>query len=77
MMINPRNYKTNGFTSWTFNFDTLEGMYHEVLNNKENNFYSVEIGELTMRDVCFSLVDALYCLKTSKNHGGYRIRKLN
>lgn len=77
IMINPKNYKTKGFTSWTFDFDGLEEMYKKMLSDKENNFYSVDIGEFAMRDVCFSLVDSLYCLKTGKNYGGYRIRKLN
>lgn len=77
IMINPRNYKTNGFTSWTFDFDGLENMYKEVFCNKENNFFSVEIGEFSMRDVCFSLADSLYCLKIGEDYGGYKMRKLN
>jgi len=77
IMINPRNYKENGFTSWGFDFNGLENMYKEVFNDKKNTLYSVEIGKHKMMDVAPSLVDALTCLKTGSNYGGYRLRKFN
>ena len=77
IMINPRNYKKNGFTSWSFDFDGLKNMYKEILKDKKNTLYSVEIGKHRMMDVAPSLVDALTCLKNGSSYSGYRLRKLN
>ena len=77
IMINPRNYKENGFTSWGFDFNGLKNMYNEILSDNKNNLYSVDVGKHRMIDVAPSLVDALTCLKNGSNYGGYRLRKFN
>jgi hypothetical protein len=78
IMINPKNYEKNGFTRWNFDFDGLKNMYEEILNDKKNTLYNVEIGEHRMIDVLPSLTDALTCLKNNSNYyKGYRLRKFN
>jgi len=77
IMVNPMNYEENGITKWSFDFNGLEKMYMEVFSNNINIFYSVELGKNKMMDVFPSLTDALTCLKTGSNYGGYRLRKLN
>ena len=77
IMVNPKNYKENGVTTWSFDFIGLENMYNEIFCDNENILYSVEIGKHKITDVLSSLTDALTCLKTGSNYGGYRLRHFN
>jgi hypothetical protein len=77
IMANPRYYKINGVTTWTMRFEELKKMYKEVLGNNKYKVYAVDKQNHKMREVFESLLEALMCMKTGSNYGGYRMRKLD
>jgi hypothetical protein len=78
IMVNPHNYKTNGITAWQMKYDGLLKMYNELFGSIEYELFAVQKGSLLrIREIFEGVTEALMCLKTGKNYGDYRMRKLD
>ncbi len=77
IMVNPKTYKQVGYKEWEMPFNVFYDMYENVLTDKEMGciFFSVEKGNIEMKQIAEGLIEALTCLKTGKPYGNYRIRK--
>jgi hypothetical protein len=78
IMVNPHNYKINGVTAWQMKNDDLLKMYNELFSSIEYELFVVQKGSLIrIREIFEGVTEALMCLRTGKNYGDYRIRKLD
>lgn len=78
IMVNPHNYKVNGITAWKMKDDELLKMYNELFNSIEYEIFAVQKSSLLrIREIFEGVTEALMCLKTGSNYGGYRLRSLD
>lgn len=77
MMINPKNYKLNGITTWETGWIQFHDFYNTIFSQMKCDFFGVETQGHSMYELSEGLVEALTCMKTGKSFGNYRIRPVD
>ena len=78
IMVDPCDYKINGITAWQMKEDDFVKMYNELFDSIEYEAFAVQKGSmLRIREIFEGVTEALMCLKTGKNYGDYRMRKMD